>query len=131
MSKPDIPAAYEDLLTAPNTAILATILPTGAPQASPVWFLYRDGQVLVSTLAERLKHRNVIANPMVAFTVVDPERPLRYLEIRGTVAVTDDPDGAVRDAIAVEHGYADGRAFDPPGARRVTLTLTPTRIIEH
>ena len=126
-----IPASYEDLLVAPNTAILATLLADGTPQASPVWFLYEDGEILVSTVTERLKYRNVRANPAVSFAVVDPERPLRYLEVRGTVDLRDDPDNVVRDAIASKHGFADGGAFDPPGSTRVSLVIRPSRVIEH
>lgn len=126
-----IPAAYEDLLVAPNTAILSTILPNGSPQGSPVWFIYEEGVIRLSTIKDRQKHRNAIARPQASFTVVDPAKPLRYLEVRGTIDVDDDPDCAVRDRIAAKHGYADGSAFDPPGAERVTFTLHPTRIIEH
>lgn len=126
-----LPHAYADLLDAPYTAILATLLPSGGPQASPVWYLHRDGKIMISTAKGRLKHRNVADNPLVSFTVVDPDKPLRYLEVRGTVTITDDPDCEIRDAIAVKHGFADGSAFDAPGAERVVFTIEPTRIIEH
>lgn len=126
-----LPDTYSDLLDAPNTAILATILPNGGPQASPVWFLHRDGHIMVSTAKDRLKHRNVTANPQVSFTVVDPQKPLRYIEVRGTATISDDPNCEIRDAIAVKHGFADGSAFDTPGTQRVTFTIEPTRIIEH
>ena len=92
---------------------------------------YEDGEILVSTVTERLKYRNVRANPAVSFAVVDPERPLRYLEVRGTVDLRDDPDNVVRDAIASKHGFADGGAFDPPGSTRVSLVIRPSRVIEH
>jgi PPOX class probable F420-dependent enzyme len=126
-----LPVAYHDLLDAPITAVLVTLGPDGAPQASPVWFLHADGDVLISTTTDRQKYRNLRRDPRVAFTVVDPASPLRYLEVRGTVELADDPDGEVRDAIARAHGYADGGAFDAPGARRVTARIVPTRVIEH
>jgi Pyridoxamine 5'-phosphate oxidase len=87
--------------------------------------------VQVSTTAQRLKHRNVSRDPRVSLTLVDPAKPLRYLEIRATVRLEDDPNGVVRDLIAEKHGYPNGAAFDPPGSSRVTLCLMPTRIIEH
>jgi PPOX class probable F420-dependent enzyme len=123
--------AYADLLDAPNVAVLASRLPDGGIQASPVWFLYRDGEVLVSTTKDRQKHRNLVRDPHVAFALVDPDRSLRYLEIRGTARVADDADLAVRDAIARKHGYADGAALDRPGAERVVITLVPDRVIER
>jgi PPOX class probable F420-dependent enzyme len=122
---------YNDLVEAPNTAILSTLMRGGSPDSSPVWFLFDGGQIQASTLADRVKHRNVTRDGRVAFTVLDPNKPLRYLEVRGTVTRSDDPDGVIRDRIAVKHGFADGGPFDPPGARRVRLSLQPARVIEH
>ncbi len=127
----DIAAAYHDLLLAANTEILTTLLADGSPQGSPVWFWFDGHEVTISTTADRRKHHNVRRDPRASFTVVDPAKPLRYLEVRANVRVQDDPDGIVRDRVARKHGYADGTAFDPPGARRVTFHLEPTRVIEH
>ncbi|MEM9565531.1 MAG: PPOX class F420-dependent oxidoreductase, partial [Actinomycetota bacterium] len=126
-----IPSDYHDLLTAPNTAVLTTLRADGGPNGSPVWFWFDGDEVVVSTRAERAKHRNVLRDPRVSLTVVDPERPLRYIEIRADAEIEPDPDGAMRDRIAAKHGYDDGGAFDPPGATRVNLRLVPTRVIEH
>jgi PPOX class probable F420-dependent enzyme len=128
---PTIPSGYHDLLTAANTAVLTTLQVDGSPNSSPVWFWFDGDDVFVSTLADRSKHRNVLRDQRVSFTVVDPERPLRYIEIRGTMESDDDPNGQLRDRIAVKHGYEDGAAFDPPGATRVCLRLRPQRVIEH
>jgi len=65
--------AYHDLLHAPNTALLASILPDDTPQASPVWFWFDGERIKISTTAERQKHRNVQRNPNVALTIVDPD----------------------------------------------------------
>ena len=123
--------AYQDLLDAPMTAILASNLPDGSVQASPVWFLSRDGELLISTTTDRQKYRNLRRDPRMAFTVIDPSRALRYLEIRGTAHITDDTDLSVRDAIAHKHGYQDGSTFDHPDAHRVIVAIVPTRIIER
>jgi hypothetical protein len=45
--------AYHDLLNAPNTAVLASLLPDGTPQASPVWFWFDGERIVVSTTAAR------------------------------------------------------------------------------
>jgi PPOX class probable F420-dependent enzyme len=127
----DLPAAYHDLLEGANTAVFTTLQQDGSPNSSPVWFWFDGHRITVSTLAERAKHRNVGRDPRVSFTVVDPQRPLRYLEVRAVVTVEPDPDGRTRDRIAAKHGYEDGTAFDPPDSTRVDLHLTPTRIIEH
>jgi PPOX class probable F420-dependent enzyme len=131
MTPLEMPAAYLDLLDGPHTAVLATVLPSGTPQASPVWFLRDGNTVLVSTVSERQKHHNVARQPLATLTILDPANQLRYIELRSSVTVEDDPSMSVRDAVVVKHGYTDGSSFDKPGTTRVTLRLTPFRIIEH
>lgn len=126
-----IPSDYHDLLTAPNTAVLTTLQADGSPNSSPVWFWFDGERLTVSTLADRAKHRNVQRDPRVSFTVVDPTKSLRYLEVRAAVTIEPDTDNRMRDVIAAKHGYADGSAFDADRSGRVNLQLDPTRIIEH
>jgi PPOX class probable F420-dependent enzyme len=122
---------YQALLERPVVGVLTTLMPDGSPQSSPVWFVFDGDSVLVSTTAQRVKHRNVRHDPRVSFTVVDPEQPLHYVELRGEAAVDDDPTAALRDRVARKHGYQDGAAFDKPGEQRVIVRLVPDRVVEH
>ena len=124
-----IPEDFHDLLSAPNTAVFTTLQSDGSPNASPVWFLFTDDAIVISTRAELAKCRNARRDPRASLTVVDPARPMRYIEIRGTVTVEDDPSAGWRDRVVGKHGYDDGSAFDPPDAVRVSLHLRPTRVI--
>ena len=46
----DIPAAFQDLLKDKKAlANLATIMPDGSPQVTPVWFDYTNGRIRVNT----------------------------------------------------------------------------------
>lgn len=123
--------SYRDLLEGANTAVLSTLMRDGAPQGSPVWFWFDDDGILVSTTAQRLKHRNVTGDPRATLTIVDPLNPLRYIELRCSVELSEDPQGLIRDQIALKHGYQSGASFDPPGSSRVTLHLKPYNVIEH
>lgn len=125
-----LPQAFADLLNAPIVGVLTTIGPD-APHAAPVWFCVDGDDVLVSSRANRQKHRNLVRDPRVSFTVIDPANTNRYVEIRGTALVTDDPTYATRDRVVQKHGYADGAAFDPPGAERITIRITPSKVIAH
>jgi len=125
---PKAPSDFHDLLNAPLTAVLSTVMGDGSLQGTPVWYWFDGAHVDVSTVTARQKYRNLKRDPRLALTVFDPARPLRYIEIRGTAELHDDPDGEMRDRIAVKHGFPDGRAFDPPGAERVTVRIVPTRI---
>jgi PPOX class probable F420-dependent enzyme len=122
------PSDFEDLLRAPNTAVLGSVMGDGSLQGSPVWYWFDGASVHVSTVVARQKYRNLRRDPRLVLTVFDPARPLRYIEIRGTAELQADPDGAMRDRIAVKHGFPDGRMFDAPGDERVTVTIVPTRI---
>ena len=48
-----VPERFETLLAGQHTGVLTTVLPDGAPMGTPVWFLYRDGRILISTRADR------------------------------------------------------------------------------
>ncbi len=45
---------------------LTTVTPEGQPQASPVWFLWVDGEILLLSRADTPRLTNVRANPRVA-----------------------------------------------------------------
>ena len=117
------------LLEAPLTASLTTIGPDGAPHTAPVWFLLDGSEILLSTFEGMQKHRNVERDPRVSLCLVDPDEPMRYVELRGSVVVEDDPDKALPDRIVQKHGYSDAAAFDRPDRRRVVFRLRPTKVL--
>jgi PPOX class probable F420-dependent enzyme len=77
---------YQDLFTKKAFANLATLMPDGSPQVTPVWVDFDGTHVLVNTAKGRVKDKNMRANPRVSMAISDPENPYRYAEIRGTVA---------------------------------------------
>ena len=80
-----IPSGFRDLFDKKVFAHLATEMPDGSPQVSPVWVSYDGEHVLVNSAKGRLKDRNVRARPSVALSIQDPDNPYRYLGIRGRV----------------------------------------------
>ena len=87
----EIPDRYRDLFTKPAFAHLATLMPDGTPQVTPVWCDLQDGLVLVNTARGRQKDRNLRRDPRVALAISDPSNPYRYLQIRGKIyIVTND-----------------------------------------
>jgi PPOX class probable F420-dependent enzyme len=80
-----IPEKYLDLFKKPAFASLATLMPNGHPQVTPVWCDFQEGHVLVNSARGRQKDRNMRRDPHVALSIQDPENPYRYLEIRGRV----------------------------------------------
>lgn len=80
--------------------VLSTLGPAGAPITSAVWFGVLDGDVIISTPADRPKARNVRRDPRVSFIVDTKERPYRGVAIEGEAEVLDDPGKAHMRAIA-------------------------------
>ena len=113
----ELPPGYEDLLTRPLFGHLATVRPDGNPAVTPMWFSW-DGELLRFThTTRRAKLRNIEHNPHVALSVLDPERPYRYLQARGTVErVEPDPDRRVlrRAGRAIRPGQPVRRHGTPP-----------------
>jgi PPOX class probable F420-dependent enzyme len=85
----NIPESHVDLLEGPVFVTLATIMPDGQPQATVVWCSYDDPYVLVNTARGRQKEKNMRERPMATVLAVDPDNPYRYLEVRGSVEMTE------------------------------------------
>jgi PPOX class probable F420-dependent enzyme len=90
-----IPASHLDLVDGPPVAALTTVTRDGYPHTSVVWCDFDGEHVRVNTMRGFRKERNMRRDPRVTVLCFDPRRPLRYLEIRGSVA--DMTDEGARD----------------------------------
>jgi hypothetical protein len=62
----------------------------------------------------------------VAISIVDPENPYRYLEIRGKrVRVEPDPDQAFNDAMASKYLSVEKYPWNQPGDERLVIVIEP------
>jgi PPOX class probable F420-dependent enzyme len=124
----EIPVSHRDLLTAPGTAELATLSPSGHPQVTAVCYLLDDDDELrISLNTTRKKVRNLQRDPRCTFFVLDPDNPLRYVEIRADAKLAPDPGKAFAARIGAKYG-SDFSSHDGPGEERVIVTLRPTQI---
>ncbi|MFC4942104.1 PPOX class F420-dependent oxidoreductase [Pseudonocardia sp. GCM10023141] len=121
----EIPEGYADLLERPLIAHLATVRADGAPQANPMWFGWDGEFVRFTNTRKRRKFQNVSTEPRVAVSINDPERPYRYLEVRGTVVrIEDDPEATFFMELAERYGLElDGPPADAPD--RVIFVVRP------
>lgn len=112
-----------DVIDGPHVAVLATSNRDGRPQSSVI-FIKRDGDtVLFSTIKGRLKTRNMTRDPRVSLVVVDKNNAGRYVEIRGTVDITDDPDKTLM--YEMYDRYMGGATPPPePDAHRLIVRIT-------
>ncbi len=123
-----IPEKYLDLLQRKKAfANLATLMPDGTPQVTPVWCDYKDGLVRVNTAKGRVKARNLKKGAPVALAIADPDNPYRYVQIRGRVQlVTEDGAAAHIDALAKKYLGQDKYPYGAPGEVRLLCEIEPT-----
>jgi PPOX class probable F420-dependent enzyme len=124
-----IPDKYRDLFTKRAFASLATLMPDGSPQVTPVWVDLEGDLVLLNTARGRQKDKNMRRDPRVAMAIIDPENPYRYLEIRGRVAeITEEAADAHIDKMAKKYLGADKYPYRQPSETRVIFKIQPERV---
>ena len=109
------------------TAIIATNGADGRPLLSAIWYLVHDDRIKMSVTESTQKHRNLANDPSCTIVIFHPDSPDYYVEIRGDITITPDPDYAFADQLGSRYG-ADLRTFDKPTDRRVVLSLNPVKI---
>ena len=125
-----IPDKYLDLMQQKKAfAELATVMPDGTPQVTPVWFDYAGGKVRVNTARGRVKARNLTPGAPVALAIVDPDNPYRYVQIRGRVASAQENGAdAHLDSLAKKYLDKDKYPFRQPGEVRIMYDIEPLSV---
>ena len=119
-----IPEKFSDLLHKPAFASLATLMPDGSPQVSPVWCDMEGERVVVNSARGRVKDRNIKRDPRVALSIQDPENPYRYLGLQGRVVEITEKGGDDHiDRMAKKYLGKDKYPFRQPGEVRVLYKI--------
>ncbi len=80
----------EEFLKKHRFGVLSTIKMSGAPQATPVYYLYEDGKILISANKWKYKTRNIQRDPRVTLCVLDEGPTNRHLQVAGRATVTEE-----------------------------------------
>lgn len=124
-----IPQKYLDLFDKKAFGSLGTLMPDGSPQVTPVWVDREGDTVLVNTARGRQKDKNIQHDPRVSITLIDPENPYRYLEIRGRVVATTEKGAKDHiDKMAKKYLGVDKYPYAQPGEVRMLLRIQPERV---
>lgn len=124
-----IPEDYLDLLQSKSFAHVATIGPKGEPQSNPVWFDWDGKYIYFSQTKTRNKYRNLQKEPRIALSLLDPNNPYRYLEIRGKVVrIDEDPDLRFINSMAKKYLNQDVYPWHKPGDERVIVVVEPEHV---
>jgi PPOX class probable F420-dependent enzyme len=122
-----LPAGRRHLLEQPLYGHLGTIRPDGTVQVNPMWFEFDGEHVRFTHTTKRQKYRNLQHNPAMALSIVDPDNPVRYIEVAGRLVETvPDPEGAFY--VRLQNRYGDPSTTPPPDkADRVVLVMSIER----
>ena len=126
-----IPHSHQDLLADETRAFafLATTMPGGSAQVTPVWFNTDGEYILINSVKGRVKDKNMRVRPKVALAIPDPEDPYRYLQVRGEVIeiTEEDAEDHIHTLAGIYLGEPEFKNLKP-GDVRVTYKILPISV---
>ena len=126
-----IPEDAYRLLDEPNFAFIATLMPDGSPQNTPVW-IDRDGDTVVFNTAKgRAKHVNLERDPRIAVSVYDADNPYSYLQVRGRAEFVEDGADEHIDKMAKKYLGKDEYPFRTQGEQRIIVRVATEAVDFH
>jgi PPOX class probable F420-dependent enzyme len=123
----------DEFLKQANVAVLATVGTGGRAHAAPIWYLYEDGDFIMSTGRGSQKHRNVERHPEVTLVVDDRSLPYYAVMVQGAAEIGPRLSDEARRRLAVRYlGEELARAYIArvSGDDSVTIRLRPRKHIE-
>ena len=88
---------WERFLRGRHVCVLATLGPAGEPVLTPIWYLYRDGRILMRTGAQSIKALNAARDPRVTICVQDERPPYKSVTVHGKASIEPAQEGMVQD----------------------------------
>lgn len=114
-----------------NFGHIATAMPDGSPQVSPVWVTLDGDDIIVNTAEGRVKTRNIRRDPRVALSVHDQDDPYSMVALRGVVTeMTHEGADESIDELARKYLGADSYPYREPSEQRVILRIRPEHVAE-
>lgn len=124
-----IPEQFKDILEKASYAHLATVMPDGTPQVTPVWFDVDGDHIRINSAKGRVKDKNMRRNKKVALSIQDPENAYRHVAVRGQVDdITEDGADAHIDSLSKKYLGKDKYPFRGPGEVRVIYRIRPEKV---
>ena len=121
-----VPKEFEEIFQKKTFAALATVMPDGTPQVTPVWIDYDGKSVIVNSARGRRKDKNMKVGAAVALSLTDPDNPYHFVQVRGRVSeVTEKGADEHIDRMAKKYLGKDQYPFRQPGEVRVIYKIAP------
>ncbi len=124
-----IPDTHKDLLTdeANALAYLATLMPDGTPQVTPLWFNSDGTHILINSAVGRTKDKNMRARPAVAIVIQDRKVDNRYIQVRGPVVEITEKDALEHiDQLSMKYDKVHWKPVK--GQTRVIYKILPASV---
>lgn len=124
-----IPDAWKAVLEKPVLVHVATLMPDGSPQSTPVWVDLEGDSIVLNSAQGRLKDKNIRRDPRVSLSATDPDNPYKMLSVRGRVTeiTTQGADDHI-DKLAKKYLGKDKYPFRRPGEVRVIYRVEPIAV---
>ncbi|AFM15885.1 PPOX class probable F420-dependent enzyme [Mycolicibacterium chubuense NBB4] len=118
-----------------RTAKLGYVASDGRPLVAPVWFVVDGQQLVFNTGKDTAKGRALARDPRVVICVDDERPPFSFVQIQGTVSMSEDSD-ELRDTatriggryMGPERAQEFGRRNGVPG--ELVVRVTPTKVVK-
>ena len=122
-----VPDNVMDLFERPIVCALATLMPDGSPQVTPVWCDYDGQYVRINTARGRQKDRNMSKRAKVTVLLIDPNNDHHWVEVRGHIEDIVE-EGAFDHINQLSHKY-NGRDYPKnPDETRVMYKIQPDKV---
>jgi PPOX class probable F420-dependent enzyme len=116
------------LIDGKNLASVATLMPDGSPQVSPVWVEREGDTVVINATTGRQKYKNLKKDQRVALCVFDLKNIYSNAMIRGRVTeITREGAEEGIDRLSMKY---NGRKYPDhsPDRPRVIIRITPEHV---
>ena len=124
-----LPAHLVQLIDKKTFAHLATVMPDGSPQVSPIWIDHEGGYIVINSAKGRVKDRNIRKNPAVALSLVDPDNAYQFVMVRGRVVeITEEGADQHIDRMAKKYLEQDKYPYRTSSEVRVIYKVLPDQV---
>ncbi|MEJ2869640.1 PPOX class F420-dependent oxidoreductase [Actinomycetospora sp. OC33-EN08] len=128
------PAIRDFLSHGTRTGKLAWTASDGRPLIAPIWFLLEDDTLVLNTGKDTAKGRAMARDPRVALCVDLEEPPFAFVQVQGTVELSEDPDDLLRTATALGGRYMGADRAEEFGRRNavpgeLVVRIIPTKVV--
>jgi PPOX class probable F420-dependent enzyme len=123
-----IPRKAREILRKKSFAHVATVMPDGSPQVTPVWVDVEGDEIVINTAQRRMKPTNLRSDPRVAIAAVDPDNPYDAVIVRGRVSGMRREGADQHIDAAKKYLNRDEYPFREPGEERVEVRIEPEHV---